>query len=269
MEWRESVDQMYSDEIERHYEAGGSEVLGQSLEPRSAAMLLDLLAELGVSSASHILDVGSRDGRHIHAVRERFGCVVTGVEPAIGNLNRMRRNVPTAVSSTARGVAEAFPFADTSFDLLWVRDVLVHVAALDDALAEMRRALAPDGAVLIYHTLATETFSDADAEGVCGPAGIWRPNLDRATFEASVASAGFAIEANERIGGEWVEHNLESDGPEALDRLLAVGRLVRKPAHYRQLLGDAIYEIELADRLYSIFQILGKLEANVYILRQS
>lgn len=141
--WRQIVDASYSDEVERFYEQHQS-LLDESLDPRGPALFFDLAAEWGLDASSHALDVGSRDGRHLASVSSRFGCRVTGVEPAEGNLARMgRRGGGAPPHPVARGVAEALPFADATFDLAWARDVLVHVEPLAVAFAECRRVLRP------------------------------------------------------------------------------------------------------------------------------
>ncbi len=86
--WRQIVDASYSDEVERFYEQHQS-LLDESLDPRGPALFFDLAAEWGLDASSHALDVGSRDGRHLASVSSRFGCRVTRVEPAEGNLARM------------------------------------------------------------------------------------------------------------------------------------------------------------------------------------
>ena len=137
MTWRETVDSFYSEDIEAFYEQGLDRVLDESLAPRGPSTLFDMAGELGATKGARVLDLGSRDGRHLVELRERFECEVIGVEPAPANLGRMKRAYPSYSLRVARGVGEALPFATGVFDLVWVRDVLVHFESLDPAFAEI------------------------------------------------------------------------------------------------------------------------------------
>src|SRR5436309_1625995 len=80
---------------EMYGEADGSaepveDILGRSLSPRGPEMLFDLAERLGVGPASRVLDIGSRDGRHLFELARRFGCDAVGIEPVPANLHRGR-----------------------------------------------------------------------------------------------------------------------------------------------------------------------------------
>jgi ubiquinone/menaquinone biosynthesis C-methylase UbiE len=53
------------------------------------------------------------------------------------------------------GTAEQIPARDATADLVWRRDVLVHVADLARAYAEFRRVLRPGGHALAYQMFGT------------------------------------------------------------------------------------------------------------------
>ena len=263
--WRRIVDAAYSDEIERFYESGGH-VLDESLGPTGPESFFDLAAELGLCSTSRALDIGSRDARHLAEVEERFGCRAIGVEPAPGNLARMRRTWGNRPFAVVRGVAEALPFADASFDFIWIRDVLVHVRPLAAAFAECRRVLQPGAPVLIYHVVVTSAMGPGDE------ASLWRggaevpENSNRAYFEQAIAHAGFRIDRTEELGSEWREHG-EERGGNAGRQLLRVARLLREPERYKALIGESVYNAEVGNCLYGIYQMIGKLSAALYVLR--
>jgi SAM-dependent methyltransferase len=52
-------------------------------------------------------------------------------------------------ATLVRAIAEALPFGDASFDLVFVKSTLDHCADADAALSEFRRVLRPEGSVLI------------------------------------------------------------------------------------------------------------------------
>jgi SAM-dependent methyltransferase len=267
MTWRGTVDSFYSDEIEEFYEQGKDKVLDESLDPRGPSFLFDVAAELGTSSDTCVLDVGSRLGKQMIELRERFGCKVVGVEPATGNLARMRRTYPHEALSVTRAIGEAIPFADASFDLIWVRDVLVHVESLDVVFSELRRVLAPGGAVLVFAVFATPLLEPNEAERLWAGTAVVPSSADPANFERAAADAGLVLERKEVLHGEWREHSEESGERRTSGQLLRVARMMRDPDRYKALIGERPYEEELANCLYGIYQLLGKLNAVIYVLR--
>ena len=84
----------------------------------------------------------------------RLGCAVVGVDPSEESLAAARRH------AAGQGLAiqyqcamgEALPFADASFDIVYCCDVLEHVTALGQVIAETARVLRPGGTYL-YDTI--------------------------------------------------------------------------------------------------------------------
>ncbi len=266
--WRELVDSFYSDEIEQFYENDIGAVLDESLDPRGPDMLFDLAAELGVTASSKVLDLGSRDGRHLVALRDRFGCTPVGVEPADANFRRMRRAYPGDLLVVAHGVAEALPFADESFDLVWIRDVLVHIEVLGPAFAEVRRVLRPGGGALVFHVFATPLLEPREAERLWNATAVMPSSADPEVFRGAIARAGLEVERWEELRGEWREHLEEVGDRKTSRQLLRVARMLRDPERYKAAIGEREYEVELGDCLYGIYQLLGKLSATVSVLRR-
>ena len=165
MTWRDTVDSFYSEEIEAFYEQGLDKALDESLDPRGPDVLFDIAGELGTTASTRVLDVGSRIGKQMLELRDRFGCRVVGVEPVPANLGRMRRTYPSETFDVVRAIGEALPFPGAAFDLVWIRDVLVHFESLDPAFAEFRRVLKPGGAVLVFAVFATPLLEHARPSG--------------------------------------------------------------------------------------------------------
>jgi ubiquinone/menaquinone biosynthesis C-methylase UbiE len=268
-----SVDDLYAagplseDEIDA--------LLDESLHPRGPDMLFDLAAELGVTAETRVLDVGSRDGRHQLELARRFGCRTVGVEPVRANLDRgrallvaARETEPEVARGVAfvQGIAEHLPFADEAFDLVWCRDVLIHVAELEAAFAECRRVLRPGAPMLVFQMFATPWLEPPEAERLWPPLAAMPANTDPGRFERAVATAGFRVARMEELHGEWREHGEESGPGRTSRQLLHASRLLRDPDHYRTALGPGDYEAELADALWGIYQMIGKLSPRVYVL---
>jgi SAM-dependent methyltransferase len=268
-----TVKEMYDDAEESGPPV--DEVLGRSLGPRGPEMLFDMAGELGVCAESVVLDVGSRDGRHLFELARRFGCRAVGVEPVAANLHRglrlwaeVRASEPEVAARVAmvQGVAEGLPFPDGAFDLVWVRDVLIHVPDLAWALGQCRRVLAPGGSVLVFQMFATPWLEPSEAARLWPSVAAVEANTDPDHFEASVAAAGLQVVRREDLRSEWREFQEES-GPGTTSRqLLWIARLLRDPDRLREELGPLAYDVELANCLWGVYQMIGKLSPRVYVL---
>ena len=267
--WRAVVDSFYSDDIEEFYERGLDKALDESLHPRGPDVLFDIAGELGASRSTRVLDVGSRIGKQMVELRDRFGCRVVGVEPAPANLRRMKRTYPHEIFDVVRAIGEALPFPDRAFDLIWVRDVLVHFESLDPAFAEFHRVLKPGGAVLVFAVFATPLLEPREAERLFAGTAVVASSADAQNFERAATDAGLVIDRKEELHGEWREFSEESGEKRTSGQLLRVARMVREPERYKSLIGEQAYEEELANCLYGIYQLLGKLSAAIYVLRGS
>jgi ubiquinone/menaquinone biosynthesis C-methylase UbiE len=100
-------------------------------------------------AGARVLDIGCGDAGALIAFAEQ-GARCSGIETDTRSLERGRlraqeHNVAVTLES---GAAEALPFADATFDLVMLDNVLEHVRDQRRTLAEARRVLAPGG--LLY-----------------------------------------------------------------------------------------------------------------------
>jgi ubiquinone/menaquinone biosynthesis C-methylase UbiE len=237
--------------------------------------LFDLVAEAGLRPGSTVLDVGARDGRYSFELLRRFGFRVRGVEPVRRHLDNAARDLaafaveePEAAARVRidEGVAEKLADPNGSVDLIWCRDVLVHVEDLEAAFGEFRRVLQPAGRALIFQMTATDWLSPAEAAFMWPPAGIHAASLDPQRFEAAIATAGLSIVQCIQLHGETRER-LEEDGiARSSKQLLQVSRMVRNRAAYEERFGTVAYEYVLTDCLWGVYQMIGKLNPRIYVL---
>jgi ubiquinone/menaquinone biosynthesis C-methylase UbiE len=103
----------------------------------------DLLA--GLSSPARILDLGCGEGSHME--RLASGGTVVGVDLSLAYLRQARR---LGMVTAAEG--ERLPFADGTFDLVYLSHVLHHAADHRAVLQEIRRVLADEGIVIVIET---------------------------------------------------------------------------------------------------------------------
>ena len=269
-----SVEQMYASGPLTELQI--DELLDESLHPRGPEFLFEVAADLGVDASSRVLDIGSGNGRHVIELARRFGCWTVGVEfvwdhltSGFPDLEDLRANEPEVATSLAfaQGSIAALPFADGTFDLVWSRDMLIHIADLRGALAEGRRVLRPGGAMVVFQMFATPWLEPGDAERLWPALAAVEANTDPDRFEEIVGEAGLEVERREELRSEWREF-LEESGPGKTSRqLLHVARLLRHEERFRELLGDVDYRASVADRLWGVYQMIGKLSPRVYVLR--
>ncbi len=111
-----------------------------------------IAGRLGAGAGRTALEIGAGRGIASYALA-REGFAVTALEPDPSNLVgggairglSAESGVPIEVVETA---SETLPFADASFDVVFVRAVLHHVSDLAAALSEMARVLKPGGMLL-------------------------------------------------------------------------------------------------------------------------
>lgn len=254
------------------HEGGPFAPLDESLHPRPHTMLYEVLdAACGVTAAFRVLDVGSGRGNHSCALAQCFGCRVVGLDLAQIHVEQgQARAVQEGVSdrvSFVQGNIEALPFEDATFDLLWSRDMLMHVPALPQALGECARVLKLAGFMLVYTTVATERMEPQEAAWLYASLGLVPESMDEVPVEAAFQGAGFQMHSKEQLGGELMEWVEEHEG-RASRELMRLARMLRKPEHYQELLGAGRYEVALANYHWAIYILLGKLNPTLYILRK-
>lgn len=224
------------------------DVLGESLDPAGPEVLYDLVEAMQLPRGARVIDVGCNDGRHTRALAERFGFDVVGVDPL-------------AEPPNVAGVVEDLPFADESFDLVWCRDMLSHIADLPRAFAEMRRVLRPGGRAMVYLMLGTDRLEPREASELFQLARLEGDAFVPGNLEA--AMAGFRIDERVEIASQWGEVD---NGRKPGERLLWAARLRRDPERYIEQFGRANYEVMLADCLWHVYAMLGKLSRRAYVL---
>ena len=249
--------------------------LDESLGPRGFGMLMDLVAGLSLPPDPIALDVGAREGHYCVELSRRFGFEVHGVEPVRRHLDNAARALQALAATEpevaarirmVEGVAERLGEPDGSVDLIWCRDVLVHVADLKSAFREFRRVLRPGGHAVIYQMTATDWLTPAEAAQMWPPAGVHALSTDPRHFEAAIAASGLAIAQRIELHGEWREWSEEEGDRRTSRQLLHVSRLLRNRPAFEERFGTDAYQAMLTDNLWGVYQMIGKLNPHVYVL---
>ena len=168
---------------------GWAELWGRFAEP-AWIVVLDAV-DLG--PGARVLDVGCGSGDLLAHLAQR-GFSTAGIDPAPGMVALARDRVPAADIRSAD--AEDLPWPADAFDLVTAVNALQFADDTDDALAQLVRVTAPDGAVAVVNW-AESALNDLD------------------TIEAALA---VAVDEDPRPDGD-----LKMAG--ALERLLASGGL--------------------------------------------
>lgn len=93
-------------------------------------------------------------------------------------------------------------------------------------------------------------------------------NMSTDYFEQALEGTGLQIVARDEIGSEWREW-WEENGPHTTAKqLLTLARLRRDRARLIQELGRTVYENELANCHWGVYQMLGKLSPQSIRLRK-
>ena len=269
------MDDVYGDagEVEAEFDSE----LDKSLDPRGPDSLELLVASLDLPAASQVLDLGCRDGWYSIELARRYGFVVLGIDPVqrhVANGERavsdLRATEPDVASRVRleRGAVERIPAADGSLDLIWCRDVLVHVADLEAAFAECARVLRSGGHMVIYQMFATEWLTPAEADRLWPPAGIVGSSTDPTRFEAAATAAGFRVSSHQELKSEWREYLEERREMSTGRQLLHAARLLREPDRYVAKFGEVAYGVMLTDCLWGVYQMIGKLSPRSYVLQR-
>jgi SAM-dependent methyltransferase len=248
--------------------------LDTSLNPRGPEMLYDLVSDLGLSPGATVVDIGCGEGAHTLRLAERFGFAVTGFDPVQRHIELGNARLAAAgkqfpeLSRRVRfelGTAEAVPVDDASVDLVWCRDVLVHVAALDRAYAEFRRILRKGGRALVYQRFGTGRLEPREAEWLWKTMGVVPTSAAPGRTDAAIAAAGLQVDECIDVATEWGEWAEEQAG-KGSRQLLHASRLLRAPERYVAQFGQAAYDIMLGDCLWYVYGMIGKLSRRVYLL---
>ncbi|WP_217145918.1 class I SAM-dependent methyltransferase [Streptomyces sp. AC627_RSS907] len=246
--------------------------LNRSRDPRPPGSLFAMVGELGIGPDDVVLDIGGRDAWYSLRLAELAGCRAVSVDPVESNNARARAAVaghPRGARVSIRpGVMEDIPASDGEFDLVFCRDMFFQVVDADKALAECHRVLRPGGHVLFYQSYATDRLEPRETAHLYADLAVVPERMSSDDFERRVAGSGLVVASMDPISSEWYEA-LEEDGTRTTsDQLLYVARLLRQPEQLRAELGDTDYRVELANALWGVYHMIGKLEPRIYVLRR-
>jgi len=258
------------DEIEEQFQ----QTLDETLHPAGPEGMYELVASLALPAGAGAVDVGCGGGWHTMELARQFGLNVLGVDPVPARIEEARHELAGALRESADltgrvsfepGVAEHLPAGDASMDLVWCRDVLVHVEDLAAAYAEFRRVLRPSGRAVVYQMFGTGQMEQREGQWLYSVLGCVPANMDPHRTEAAIAASGLRLDNCIVLGSQWGEAAEERSGAGGR-HLLHAARLLHDPDRYIERFGRANYDIALADCRWHIYRMIGKLSGRIYLL---
>ncbi len=232
-------------------------------------MLLDVAGGY-LTGRSRILDIGCRDAKYLIRLVQAHGCHGAGFDPVDWHIEQARRAVEEAGLGgriqIEQGVMEQIAQPADRFDLIWCRDMLVVVEDLSRGLAEASRVLSPDGVMLVYTNLATDLLEPREAALIQAGLANIAENFDERALEDAFEEAGLVVDRKDVIGTEWREYEEERDRPVSR-ALLRLARLRRRRGEVVEHYGRERYELAEASLHWLSYQLLGKLQPTLYILK--
>lgn len=178
-----------------------------------------------VHPGSQVLEIGCANGLNLETLRRQSGCVGSGIDPSAEAIDAGKREFPSL--DLHRATADALPFADASFDLVWFGFCLYVTdrALLPRVVAEADRVLKDGGFLAIVdfdpdapvrrrysHAQGVTTFKTDHARLFLGfPQYVL---VEKRSF--SHAGERFASDAGERLAIQ-VLHKQLSGGYAAID----------------------------------------------------
>jgi SAM-dependent methyltransferase len=247
--------------------------LDESLSPRGPESLYELAAAAGPPSGGLAVDVGCGRGCDTIKLAERFGLHVHGVDPVPVNIetakSRARATAFEGAVEFSLGRAEALPLAPETVDVLWCKEVITFTD-LDRAMCEFGRVLRPTGFGVVYQVITGPAMSEEEAQWFAaqemgfGPARSLRPS----DVEQAIGAAGLVVRQRVDYASEWGEAGQENDGAGGR-RLVHAARLLRDPQRYIMRFGEGSYRIMLADCLWHVYRMIGKLYGVAFVIERA
>lgn len=254
-------------------ESGFATRLDESLAPRDPSVLLQVVRELDLPPDSRVVDVGCGEGAHAFRLATHFGFRVLGIDPVQRHLDlarEARREVVPDIASRVsfeRGSATRVPVRDSSLDLVWCRDVMVHVDHPADAFHEFARVLRPGAYVVSYQVVATDLLAADEADWLFDVMGVVPEAADPRVLDDAIADSGLEVVDTIDLSSEWGEWSQEQEGRGGR-ALLHLARLLREPERYRAEFGEAAYDVMLGDCRWHVYRMMGKLAGRIDVLQR-
>lgn len=198
-----------SDDADRFYHSiwGGEDIHvgiyeeGDSIAEASQKTVIQMLKQLpNITERTHILDVGAGYGGAARYIARQTGCKITCLNLSTVENQRNREKTKEMgldhLIEVVDGNFEALPFEDSSFEVVWSEDAILHSGAKRKVFEECHRVLKAAGKMI---------FTDPMQADNC-PTDVLGPVLERIHLEEMGSVAlyrSFAAEQGWRRFHVW------------------------------------------------------------------
>jgi SAM-dependent methyltransferase len=175
-------------------------LLGDSFHPGGVRLTQRIGELLGLTAASHVLDVAAGRGTSAFHLAKAFGCGVTGIDLSEQNVSAARAEAAAQGLSDRVSFeladAERLPFSDRSFDAIVCECAFCTFPGKDITAAEFARVLKAGGGVGISDLTRTEAPLP-ELEGLLAWIACIGDALPLQNYASLLMQAGLSVEAEE------------------------------------------------------------------------
>ena len=205
------------------------QLLARVLEPHTR----EVLGRLPRLAGARCLDVGCGQGNTTRLLSEIFGpteCIGIEYDPALVEFASTRPDNPKGVSFQ-RGDVTQLAFPDASFDVVFCRYLLIHLADPMAGVREMMRVVRPGGYAVAFEADFVVELSDPDSQALALINRVWNglfqnPKAGRKLVRYFRQAGALRIDAGAVLGFEHdaavakrtYRLTAEATGPLALNR---------------------------------------------------
>jgi SAM-dependent methyltransferase len=246
------------------------ERLNRGLDPAGPDLLFEVAGRY-LAAGSRIVDAGRRDAAHlVRLVGGHAGAIGVGVDPVERHL-AMARDTVAASGLGDRvelvlGTLEDAGLPNGSADLVWCRDTIEQVPALEEFLAAAAGLLTPAGRMIVYTNIVTELLEPGEAAMTRRHFGVVPANMDKRRLLDAYRASGLVVEQTIVVGSQWREWAEERTQPVS-QALLRLSRLRRQRDEIVAERGRDLYEHIEANLHWLVYQFLGKFEPVIHVLQ--
>jgi len=133
-----------------------NEVTGERLK-----CLSDIIKELGITSGSYVLDVGSGTGILLPFLIQNVGIAggIMALDFSAEMLHRAKAKISSPIVDYVQADIVAVPLPDNCVDLTICNSAFPHFSDKAKALKEIARVMKDDGRLVICHTASREAIN--------------------------------------------------------------------------------------------------------------
>ncbi len=204
MSHKPSVEERYTSAEIRRYEA----IFGRHfISPGGLDSTRRFLELVELGPASRVLDVGCGIGGSAFYMARSFGCRVDGIDLSTEMIRVARERVKEegleAIVQFFEGDCLTFPYSHSDYNLIYSRDVFLHIVDKRSVFATLRKIMALEGHLLFTDYLRGPGIPSEEFRDYVEQHGYSLEDLD--SYRELLIEAGFEVLRAEDLSAMFVE----------------------------------------------------------------